>query len=838
MAKNKTQQSQSDGSKSDKPKIVDKLRSTLLNAALLSLLTVSALFIYLAVVDRPESSTQSIRAQSQNLADSQVSLIDQALSQLQLRLSNIAMSAELLTGLDLQDQRIVERYRQELSRAFPEATSTRLIALGPLGIASLNKESRELRNNIELDLLRYASNGEPVEPEAYKIDGNWLFSLAAPVKSANKSYASGALLVTLDERYLRSLLGHIDNSLGQSKLIQQFRNKQHIIASNGDGSDTQLTVTANASVSDWQISFTPSAEMIAKNSNTATIIWFALAVAVTVLLISAISSYSTLKQTLAWNLERLGQNAKSNHNGFSLPGFEKVARHIQETQVVVPKISQPEPKPEMLIELVDSPANHSKNDLLSLDELEDNEQGDGFGLPDTLPETIFRAYDIRGLAESELTDHVVYAIGMAVGSEAQAQGQQRVVVSADGRHSSPRIRQAMIAGLQASGSDVIDIGTQATPLMYFATHQLDTQSGVMITGSHNPAEYNGIKIVVGGKALSGAAIQAIKERILTRQLATGCGEYQSQQMDQSYIDYILNDVAIAQPLKIVIDAGNGVTGNIAPRLFEALGCEVIELYCEVDGDFPNHHPDPTVEANLEDLKRAVSEHQADLGIAFDGDGDRLGVVTASGKSVPADRLLMLFAQDVVSRNPGADVIFDVKCSRNLSSLISNYGGRPIMWKSGHSFMKEKMAETGALLGGEFSGHIFFKERWFGFDDGMYAAARLVEILSTTDSDLDLQLEAFPESIGSPELKIESTESQKFAVIEQLIDTATFGDGKMSTLDGLRVDFPDGWGLVRASNTTPTLVLRFEADTEEAMQRIQNLFKEQLNAVDNTLHFTF
>ena len=269
-----------------------------------------------------------------------------------------------------------------------------------------------------------------------------------------------------------------------------------------------------------------------------------------------------------------------------------------------------------------------------------------------------------------------------------------------------------------------------------------------------------------------------------------------------------------------------------------MGCEVIPLFCEVDGNFPNHHPDPSVESNLNDLINAVRDQGADLGIAFDGDGDRVGVVTANGNIVPADRLLMLFAQDVVSRNPGADVLFDVKCTRHLNTLISNYGGRPIMWKTGHSFMKEKMQETGALLGGEFSGHIFFKERWFGFDDGMYAAARLVEILSTTDPDLDLQLEAFPTSIGSPELKVEADDENKFTIIENLIQQGQFGDGKISTLDGVRVDYPDGWGLVRASNTTPTLILRFEAETDDAMTRIKALFKEQLEHIDSNLQFGF
>ncbi len=828
MAKTRKSKNNPADDTSSKPQ--NKLFSTIISSAVLSVIVIAAAFSYIALIERPMISQSSIEAQSQSLVDSQVSLLDQALTQLRLRLSNIALSDNLLEALDQQDKARIARYREELDRAFPEAVSVKLIELGPLGIASLNKESRELRNNIELDLLRYVSNGDNVEPEAYQYEGRWLFSLAEPVKSTDKKYASAALLVTLDDNYLRALFGQLDNSLGQTQLIQQFKNKQHIITSIGIAGPNDYVVSADASVSQWQLTFSPSPELVAKSGHSANSLWLILAITLLVTLIAAGNVLMTLQKVLAKNLDNLLQTKTKSITEYTLPGFKEASEQLKDklANAVDPVATEPAASAQPAPVVAEEP-------MLELDEIDD---GDALTVPESLPEDIFRAYDIRGLAETELSDEVVYAIGLAIGSEALDQGQQSVIVAADGRHSSPRIRDALIQGLTASGRDVIDIGIQPTPLMYFATHQLGTQSGVMITGSHNPSEYNGIKIVIGGKALSGAAIASLKDRIMTKTLATGQGQYQAQDVEQSYIDYIINDVAIAQPLKIVLDAGNGVAGAIAPRLFEELGCEVIPLYCDVDGDFPNHHPDPTVEANLTDLKSIVQQQQADLGVAFDGDGDRLGVVTASGKSVPADRLLMLLAQDVVSRNPGADVLFDVKCTRNLNTLISNYGGRPIMWKTGHSFMKEKMAETGALLGGEFSGHIFFKERWFGFDDGMYAAARLIEILSTTDPDLDLQLEAFPESLGSPELKVETTESQKFAIIEQLVNSAHFDEGKISTLDGLRVDFPDGWGLVRASNTTPMLILRFEADTEEAMARIQTQFKDQLAGIDNSLQFGF
>jgi phosphomannomutase/phosphoglucomutase len=352
----------------------------------------------------------------------------------------------------------------------------------------------------------------------------------------------------------------------------------------------------------------------------------------------------------------------------------------------------------------------------------------------------------------------------------------------------------------------------------------------MVTGSHNPPDYNGLKIMLGGETLSGGGIQKLLQRIRTGDITEGQGSVSREDVRRDYLDRILGDIAVAAPLRVVMDAGNGIAGELGPMLVEELGCEVIPLHCEVDGNFPNHHPDPGKPENLEDLIARVQEEKADIGLAFDGDGDRLGVVTNTGKIIWPDRLLMLFARDVVSRNPGADVLYDVKCSRRLASVITEAGGRPIMWKSGHSLMKAKMKETGALLAGELSGHVFFGERWYGFDDGLYSAARLLEILGIEDRDSDEVFRDFPEDISTPELNIQVTEDSKFPLMEKLAAEASFGDGSVSTIDGVRVDFPDGWGLCRASNTTPVLVLRFEAETEEALERIKELFREQLQKV--------
>ncbi|WP_421868565.1 phosphomannomutase/phosphoglucomutase [Motiliproteus sp.] len=453
-----------------------------------------------------------------------------------------------------------------------------------------------------------------------------------------------------------------------------------------------------------------------------------------------------------------------------------------------------------------------------------------YPLPNNLPESIFRAYDIRGVVGDTLTPAVVYHIGRAIGSEAAAQDEQRVVVGADGRLSSPEMSAALIAGLRASGRDVLDIGMVPTPVTYYGTNILESRSGVMVTGSHNPSDYNGFKIVIQGKTLSGDDIQALLTRIKTQDYVDGQGAINKISVSNDYIERIVSDVKLSRPLKVVVDCGNGVAGELAPRLLKALGCELTELYCDIDGNFPNHHPDPGKPANLKDLIAEVEAQGADVGLAFDGDGDRVGVVTNKGHIVYPDRLMMLFGLDVISRNPGAEIIYDVKCSRLLHKVLEEGGGKPQMWKTGHSLIKARMKETGAHLAGEMSGHIFFQERWYGFDDGLYGAARLLEILSNESRTCDEIFQAFPEDHSTPEINIEVTDENKFAIIEQL-QQADYPGGEPHTIDGIRVNYPDGWGLVRASNTTPVLVLRFEAETAEALARIRNQFQQNLHAVD-------
>lgn len=455
--------------------------------------------------------------------------------------------------------------------------------------------------------------------------------------------------------------------------------------------------------------------------------------------------------------------------------------------------------------------------------------------------TMFRAYDIRGIVDQSLTEDAVQAIGHALGSEALARGEHAVAVARDGRLSGPRLVDALATGLMAAGCDVIDLGRAPTPVGYYAAATLEeTRSCIVVTGSHNPPEYNGIKMVLAGDTLSGEAIQALRQRIEDGRLhhAAQPGQRRLLNLEVDYEKRIVSDIKLGRGMKVVVDCGNGVAGELFPRVLKALGCEVSEMFCEIDGNFPNHHPDPSKPENLQDLIARVAETGADLGLAFDGDGDRVGVVTNDGKVIFPDRLLILWARDVLSRNPGATIIHDVKSTRFVEQAIVEAGGEALLWKTGHSLIKAKLKETGALLAGEMSGHVFFKERWYGFDDALYAAARLLEILSNAAQAPNEIFNALPDAYNTPELNVCMEEGETFAYIDRLVEIADFGDARVTTIDGLRVDFSDGWGLVRSSNTTPCLVIRFEADTPQGLERIKQQFREPMLAAKPDLELPF
>ena len=455
-----------------------------------------------------------------------------------------------------------------------------------------------------------------------------------------------------------------------------------------------------------------------------------------------------------------------------------------------------------------------------------------------LEANIFKAYDIRGIVDETLTENAVYAIGKALGSEAHALNQSTIAVARDGRLSGPRLLDALIAGIRSSGTNVINVGRVPTPVLYFSAFHLQTGCGVMLTGSHNPPNYNGLKMVLDNTTLSGDTIQKLKQRILDNDFTEGKGTYQEIDVQPDYLKQITEDVKLKRSLKIVVDAGNGVAGELAPALYRALGCEVIEMFCEIDGNFPNHHPDPSQPETLEDIIAKVKEAKADVGFAFDGDGDRLGVIAPSGEIIWPDRQMILYAQDIIARNPGAEIIYDIKCSMNLDKAIRDAGGKPVMWKTGHSLVKAKLKETGAPLAGEMSGHIFFKERWYGFDDALYTGARLLEILAASDQSTDAIFSSLPDMVNTPELRLEMQEGEHHDFMDKLIATANFDNARVIDIDGIRVEFEDGWGLVRASNTTPCLVIRFEGKTESAVNEVQEKFRELFLSLDNSLQLPF
>ncbi len=448
----------------------------------------------------------------------------------------------------------------------------------------------------------------------------------------------------------------------------------------------------------------------------------------------------------------------------------------------------------------------------------------------SIPAEIFRAYDIRGIVGRTLTPEIVRAIGQALGTLALEAGGTAVAVGRDGRLSGPSLAAALAEGIAASGANVFDVGMVPTPVAYFAAHHLGCGSAVMLTGSHNPPDYNGLKMVIAGNTLSGELIQDLRRRIETGKVASGAGSIELREVSDAYLERIVGDVKLSRPMKIAMDCGNGVTGQLGPALFKKLGCEVTGLFCKIDGTFPNHHPDPSQPKNLVDLIEALKQTDAEIGLAFDGDGDRLGVVTKAGHIIYPDRQLMLFAKDVLSRNPGATIIYDVKCTRRLGPWIEEHGGVPLIWKTGHSFVKSKLKETGAPLAGEMSGHTFFKERWYGFDDALYTGARLLEIVSRSQ-DASAVLEELPDSPSTPELNWKLSEGEPHAMIGKLQQSAPFPNAeRILTIDGVRAEYKDGFGLARASNTTPVIVLRFEADTDQALKRIQGEFRTALSGL--------
>ena len=790
-----------------------------------------------------EVNRQQLESASLALAETCATALAQFIQDQNTYLDFLAHRPEIVDALRQRNGLVLRTLESDFGGAYAYAARLNIVPLSTMGTAAMDFPEHRL-NSIETAMIIEANRGKTVAPEAYKKGRQSVITLLQTVGEAPDSI-EGALLLSLDSRAFSKNMDRLIANRGQLSLQQQLNGENLTVFQSGEGSGEAAAVIASfPGNNNWQLEFRASDQLIAATRASTLVPWGLLGLASVLLLAGGLWVYARLCRKLDIEfdylkgyLELLKDGERALPPSLQLDTLTEIGALAFEVSQLPPVSGKPSRSDaEAAAELGEKMSGKSASKAVDhSDHVEELEEPAEPGLQ-PVAAGIFRAYDIRGVAGEDLSLDAVYQIGVAMGSEAQDKGERSVIIARDGRLSSEELSLQLAKGLQDSGVDIIDLGLAPTPILYFATQQLNTASGVMVTGSHNPPEYNGLKVVLGGKTLAGDAIMALKQRIDQQRLHSGSGTYSTADIGAQYIDYVLGDIAVAQPLKIVLDCGNGVAGILAPRLFEELGCEVVPLYCEVDGNFPNHHPDPTVAENLADLIAQVREHGADLGIAFDGDGDRLGVVTASGEIVAADRLLMLFAQDVVSRNPGCDVIFDVKCTRHLNDVIASYGGRPIMWKSGHSLIKQKMVETGALLGGEYSGHIFFKERWFGFDDGLYSAARLIEIMSTTNPDLDQLLEQFPKPYSTPELYLEVGEERKFAIADKFGAEAEFGNAKVSHIDGVRVDLPEGWGLLRASNTTPRLVMRFEAESEQALAHIQQLFRAELQRLEPDLRF--
>ncbi|MDK9556357.1 phosphomannomutase/phosphoglucomutase [Marinobacter sp. M216] len=842
-------------------KRLDSVATTQALVVILAGVVAAALIHFFAV---QPAATERFAAQKAVEADAAALRLNQYLELMQASVNGLATRPDVLAALTGPGGNA--EAEASLAAALPGIQAVHLFPYGDIPRTASNEG---LLGFAGLELARRAETGKPLHPDAFPRDNRWLLQMATPVRNLANNAVVGSLLVIFEATRLQPLLTVVNSDLGgQLALTQSVGGAARTVVSQGSASGPAETRSLNNP--DWSVAYTP-----ARGATAPVDLVMVAALVGGPVLVAAILVWLLLggaQRGLRQDIAALIQWAHKVFGGerVKLPAFKwdmvastgEVLFRLSQLvdRRIVKAVEAARPKKTAGQKPAKAPADEplfQDKDMPDIDMLDGDEDVLGFGSGDNtvfgsnapeveetagpaleLSPDIFRAYDIRGIVGDTLTADGVQVIGRAIGSEASERGINAICVGYDGRHSSPELADALARGIMASGCDVIHVGAVPTPVLYFATHELQTGSGVMVTGSHNPANYNGLKIMLGGETLSGEAIQKLYQRIRTGNFASGQGGQSTEDVRRAYLDRIVGDIAVAAPLKVVVDAGNGIAGELAPMLVEELGCEVTPLYCEVDGDFPNHHPDPGKPANLADLIARVKQEGADIGLAFDGDGDRLGVVTNSGKIIWPDRLLMLFARDVVSRNPGADVLYDVKCSRRLAGVISEAGGRPIMWKTGHSLMKAKMKETGALLAGEMSGHIFFGERWYGFDDGLYSAARLLEILGIEDRHSDEVFEDFPEDISTPELNVEVTESSKFAIIERLGQEGDFGDGNISTIDGIRVDYADGWGLCRASNTTPVLVLRFEAETEQGLERIKGIFREQLHkaAPDVTADF--
>ncbi len=782
-------------------------------------------------------------------------------------LNGLAKDPALINIFSTKNLQALEQRASELKVVFPKALRVRLLP------STTNKPDKSIEPHFTyacLDLLNQSrKDSANVQVEMHEIEGKHqhIDIMQAVVSRGNVvGFVQLAVDASLLDQWTKTIAG--DSYIEVHQKIEEGKN--YLISKAGTESKLGTHAAIDIPGTNWQVETWAPYE----GSESAFNLGMVFALVMGLVLSGAVVFVlrSLLHKELTSDLEKYLmlitgtlKGVKKHQYDFSLTEFKNAAAQVMNIRLDQNNLERERDTSDAKDSkstqdfLPDSDPMFMSKDSIQLEELDDVSVLDDLDNMDTesettekdsstnpppanlpvLPEEIFKAYDIRGIVGKTLTVENILFIGHAIGSEAKARGLDSIVFARDGRLSGPELGKSLVTGLMASGLKVIDIGMLPTPALYYAAAELSNGTGVMLTGSHNPPDYNGIKMVLGGDTLSGDVIQSLRQRILNNDLSIGEGTYVNEKVLDKYIDRITSDITLKRKMKIVIDCGNGVAGAVAPKLFTALGCDVTPLFCEVDGNFPNHHPDPSQPENLGDLIAEVKKQNADLGIAFDGDGDRIGVISGDGKIIWPDRLMMLFAKDVLSRNAGANIIFDIKCSSNLRTVIEEEGGKPLMWKTGHSLIKAKMKETNALLAGEMSGHIFFKERWYGFDDALYSAARLLEIMANQLRQARVVFSGLPDSTNTPELKINMQEGEHFKFMEKLVaQSSSFTDAEVTLIDGIRVDYAEGWGLVRASNTTPCLVLRFEGKNKAAMSKIQDKFREVLTGIQADIKLPF
>jgi len=758
-------------------------------------------------------------------------LISSKVRNIDNQLASIAKSDQIISLLKGNNQSEIDSQQEVLTSFFPDAKKVCLLpadvddvdpnACVPISFATLNSLRQAKTNGVaSIGLMKRGTENAHI--------------LAARRISDRDGSILGVLVITLDANVVNRFLDGSDGYQGYVEL-QQGSKKIVVLASQGDDSKKKGGAAFSQKIPNthWRVAYWPSQNSVKSSSSMIGLMMILGIIIVMWLVREGVRSF-LFKRDIA-TLRALLDDIKSGllkpsyFVSFSIlnPVVEDIQALGRENYRVTSKkgataasISQKIQKSEKT-EAVEVDVKESEEDI-------------------NIAPTLFKANDIRGIVGQELDENVIRLIGRAIGSQASEQGQSKLVVGRDGRLSSADLTHALIEGILASGCDVIDIGEVPTPVMYYACEHLGTHSGVIVTGSHNPSQYNGLKTIIADQVISGENLQAIYQRIQQNRLIKGNGVISEADIKNEYIERIVGDLKLSRSMKIVIDCGNGVAGAVAPLLFKALGCEVIELYTDVDGLFPNHHPNPSIPENMHDLIEAVQKNGAELGIAFDGDGDRLGVVDGYGAPIWPDRLMILFSQDILSRIADSTIVYDVKCTNLLGEEITKLGGEGVMVRSGYSFIKQEMQTHEALLAGEMSGHIFFKERWYGFDDGLYAAARLLELIANDAAQRRATeiFTAIPNREATPEILVEMNEGESHNFIRQLAGEGRFDGAEIITIDGLRAEYPNGWGLVRASNTTPSLTLRFEADSLDELHDIQQRFKHQMLQIKPTLTLLF